>query len=135
MEQIRDGRGEGVGDRLGDRLQRRADGGRGEAHELLHCHWTMRDDTAAIRMFPDKPFLYVGVVSQTPEAELCKECGLCCDGTFYGTVAVAEAERERALRVGLRVVDEDGALRMPQPCSALRGHLCAVYEDRPSACA
>jgi Fe-S-cluster containining protein len=65
---------------------------------------------------------------------LCVRCGLCCDGTFFGSVVVAGGERERLGRVGLRVVDEDGKLSMPQPCSALRGCLCAVYADRPGAC-
>ena len=63
------------------------------------------------------------------------DCGLCCDGTFYGSVVVAAGERERLGRVGLRVVQQEGALAMPQPCGALRGCLCAAYADRPSACA
>lgn len=66
---------------------------------------------------------------------LCMQCGLCCDGTFYGSVVVAQDERPRLERVGLRIVQEDGATAMPQPCSALRGRLCAVYEARPTACA
>ncbi len=66
---------------------------------------------------------------------LCMQCGLCCDGTFYGSVVIAEAEAPRLERVGLRIVQSDGAAVMPQPCSALRGCLCAVYEERPSACA
>ncbi|MDB5212612.1 MAG: hypothetical protein JWO86_539 [Myxococcaceae bacterium] len=66
---------------------------------------------------------------------LCMQCGLCCDGTFYGSVVVADGEKARLERVGLRVVQADGATAMPQPCSALRGCLCAVYEERPSACA
>lgn len=63
------------------------------------------------------------------------QCGLCCDGTFYGSVVVREDERPRLERVGLRIVHGDGATTMPQPCSALRGCLCAVYEERPTACA
>ena len=65
------------------------------------------------------------------------QCGLCCDGTFYGSVVIADGETPRLERVGLRIVrDEEGrAPTMAQPCSALRGCLCAVYEERPSACA
>src|SRR6476646_6807255 len=66
---------------------------------------------------------------------LCLDCGLCCDGTFYGSVVIAPAEKARLGRVGLEVIQHDGALAMPQPCSALRGCLCNVYADRPSACA
>jgi Fe-S-cluster containining protein len=65
---------------------------------------------------------------------LCMECGLCCDGTFFGSVVVAEDERDRLRRVGLRVVDGDGGPVMPQRCSALRGSVCSVYADRPKAC-
>lgn len=63
------------------------------------------------------------------------DCGLCCDGTFFGSVVVAEEERERLARVRLVVVERDGAPVMAQPCSALRGCLCDAYADRPGACA
>lgn len=74
---------------------------------------------------------------------LCTECGICCDGTLYGGVAlgiaanaVGDAEITRLQRRGLRVVvTEDGTPEMLQPCAALRGCLCAVYEERPAACA
>ena len=68
---------------------------------------------------------------------LCTQCGLCCDGTFYGSVVIAESETARVERVGLRIVrDEQGrGTTMAQPCSALRGCLCAVYAERPTACA
>ena len=62
------------------------------------------------------------------------ECGLCCDGTFFGSVIVAPEERERLGRVGLRVVDGEGGLVMPQRCSALRGSVCSAYAERPKAC-
>ena len=66
---------------------------------------------------------------------LCTDCGLCCDGTFYGSVVVAAEETERLTRVGLRVLQQEGACGMPQPCAALRECLCDAYADRPSACA
>jgi Fe-S-cluster containining protein len=67
---------------------------------------------------------------------LCMQCGLCCDGTFYGSVVVADADKARLERVGLRIVtDDQGATTMPQPCSALRGRLCDAYSERPTACA
>ncbi len=66
---------------------------------------------------------------------LCMDCGLCCDGTFFGSVVVAEDERERLARVRLVVVERDGSPVMAQPCSALRGSLCDAYADRPAACA
>lgn len=66
---------------------------------------------------------------------LCQECALCCDGTFFGSVVVEQEERPRLARAGLRVVDRDGALVLPQACTALRGCRCSAYADRPAACA
>jgi Fe-S-cluster containining protein len=67
---------------------------------------------------------------------LCMQCGLCCDGTFYGSVVVASDEKERLGRVGLRVVQQDdGSSTLAQPCRALGGCLCSVYADRPASCA
>jgi hypothetical protein len=50
-------------------------------------------------------------------------------------VVVAAEETERLERVGLRVLQNEGACSMAQPCTALRGRLCDAYADRPSACA
>lgn len=63
------------------------------------------------------------------------QCGLCCDRTFFGSVAIDLSEKARLARVGLRVVEEQGAVAMPQPCVALADRLCSVYADRPTACA
>ena len=70
----------------------------------------------------------------TDSLALCTDCGLCCDGTFYGSVVVASEEMGRLERVGLRVLPNEGACSMAQPCTALRGRLCQAYADRPSAC-
>ena len=71
------------------------------------------------------------------EDTLCLSCGICCNGTLYGSVVIEPTERERVERVGLRVLASDGGteLTMRQPCTALRGVLCSVYEDRPASCA
>jgi Fe-S-cluster containining protein len=69
------------------------------------------------------------------EDALCMRCGLCCDGTLYGSVSVQESERARLERVGLHVVQRGEVTALPQPCRALRGCLCSVYPDRPSTCA
>lgn len=74
---------------------------------------------------------------------LCTDCGLCCDGTLYGRVLLGtdttlpDAEEERLIRRGLRVLRDSpgGSCELEQPCIALRGALCDVYDDRPSACA
>ncbi len=63
------------------------------------------------------------------------QCGLCCDGTFFGSVVIAPDEAVKLKRVGLRLLQSDSETCMPQPCTALRGCLCSVYAERPSACA
>jgi uncharacterized protein len=66
---------------------------------------------------------------------LCGSCGLCCDGTLYGSVAIDESESARLERVGLPIVRREGVAPLLQPGSALQGCLCSAYAGRPSACA
>lgn len=78
----------------------------------------------------------MSIESRSEQANaVCMICGLCCDGTLFGSVGVTGSERARLERVGLRVVDRDGALLMPLRCSALGGSHCTVYADRPDMCA
>lgn len=69
-------------------------------------------------------------------AVLCRSCGLCCDGSLFGRVGLAPAERPAARRHRLRVIPSGSAFE--QPCAALpvegddRG--CSIYADRPLAC-
>lgn len=65
---------------------------------------------------------------------LCTQCGICCDGTLYGSVVVAAHEVPRLQRIGLPILIEQGAATMRQPCAALRGLSCSVYADRPTTC-
>jgi len=74
-------------------------------------------------------------MTQRAADALCMECGLCCDGTLFGSVIVAPDEEARLRRVGLPVVDQDGALSLNQRCTALSGCLCSIYAERPAACA
>lgn len=62
---------------------------------------------------------------------LCENCGLCCDGTFFAHVEVTPQE---LASISTRVtLSEDWSLLL-QPCSALEGCRCAVYENRPRIC-
>ncbi|MEZ4406374.1 MAG: YkgJ family cysteine cluster protein [Polyangiales bacterium] len=61
---------------------------------------------------------------------LCRACGLCCDGSLFGRVPLAEREVEVARRLRLPVV---GGKALAQPCAAFHRD-CEVYEDRPAAC-
>lgn len=65
-------------------------------------------------------------------SRLCRECALCCDGTFFARVPLADGEvpqpelQARANPAGGRFV--------PQPCAALGKDGCACYSARPQAC-
>jgi Fe-S-cluster containining protein len=66
--------------------------------------------------------------------ELCTSCALCCDGTLFGSVKIEPEERPH---VRLPILDADREARrvMLQPCVALEGRRCSVYEERPQSCA
>jgi hypothetical protein len=67
---------------------------------------------------------------------LCTRCGLCCDGSLFADVELAgRAEATRLEILGLEIEDGDsgGALLM-QPCAALKGRRCEIYEHRPRCC-
>jgi uncharacterized protein len=71
--------------------------------------------------------------------QLCRACGLCCDGTLFDLVKLErgdDAERLKAL--GLPVSISRGKTPMagfPQPCSALCGdRTCRLYAERPWQC-
>jgi Fe-S-cluster containining protein len=66
---------------------------------------------------------------------LCLSCGLCCDGTLFGLVRVDASEAAHATRHRLHVVArDDGTFRLQQPCAALDGTVCRIYDDRPATC-
>lgn len=68
-------------------------------------------------------------------SELCVACGICCDGILFSSVTVtdpSEAERARALRIPVHVVDERHFF--DQPCSALGDKGCSIYTERPLLC-
>ena len=62
---------------------------------------------------------------------LCIECGLCCNGVMFSIVALQPGESAKALgALGLRV--KRGTFT--QPCAALDGLCCTIYEQRPVRC-
>lgn len=83
---------------------------------------------------------------------LCLDCALCCNGVLFadvrlraGDTAAAQAlarPSSRALIVGCTAQSpsQPPALRSraqakaPQPCAALKGFRCGIYQDRPTYC-
>jgi Fe-S-cluster containining protein len=70
-------------------------------------------------------------------ARLCQSCGLCCDGSLFGFVALEPREVEAARKKRLQVVK--GGKGFEQPCAALEGvvggcRTCRIYPERPLEC-
>jgi len=66
---------------------------------------------------------------------LCRQCGLCCDGTLFAWLAVGPAELPALQAHGLPVLQRaDGSRALRQPCAALCGKDCTAYEARPLPC-
>ena len=68
---------------------------------------------------------------------LCTRCGLCCDGSLFADVELADGDEASALEVmGLEIedADEDDGGLLVQPCGALKGRQCSIYPHRPDCC-
>lgn len=75
----------------------------------------------------------------TPAEQLCRACGLCCDGTLFDLVKLeASDDAARIKALGLPVTVSRGkapVARFPQPCAALcADRTCRLYADRPWQC-
>ena len=69
---------------------------------------------------------------------LCLQCGLCCDGSLFADVELAnDREASRLELCGVDVDDPDEDEQHPlllQPCAALKGTKCSIYSARPECC-
>jgi Fe-S-cluster containining protein len=71
-------------------------------------------------------------------ARLCQSCGLCCDGSLFGRVALEPDEILVARKRRLRVLASGKGFE--QPCAALaalgagESRTCSIYLDRPRSC-
>lgn len=68
-------------------------------------------------------------------AELCSDCGICCDGTLFSSVSIEGAGLATARQHRLPIVETAEEHKLALPCGALRGVLCGIYEERPECCA
>ena len=68
-----------------------------------------------------------------PEEDLCTNCGMCCDGTLFAYVEVAEDERAKVQELFTLHLGKEGPI-FHQPCNYNRDRKCAVYDDRPRTC-
>ena len=77
-------------------------------------------------------------------ASLCLDCALCCNGVLFADVRLQAGDRAaaEALMAIMSHADRDTRspasprtrVKAPQPCAALKGCRCGIYEDRPAYC-
>ena len=71
-----------------------------------------------------------------PAVTLCADCGICCDGGLFSSVSLEAEGLVAARKHHLPVVETaSGDSKFLLPCPALRGVLCAIYDERPECCA
>lgn len=74
-------------------------------------------------------------VQPSRESDLCRSCGLCCDGTLFGFVKIQPEDAVEPLRLaGITITTGETTPRLTLACAAHRDGCCQVYADRPSNC-
>ncbi len=76
------------------------------------------------------------------EQELCLACGLCCNGVIFADLKLKRGEHfpvpvpriTRTRTIPDSTKSPHGVCRIPQPCPALEGCRCTIYENRPRHC-
>jgi len=69
-------------------------------------------------------------------AQLCPQCGLCCDSTLFADVELRAGDAPRPLKkAGLTLVKKTRSQRaFTQPCACFNGKHCHIYDARPQQC-
>lgn len=66
---------------------------------------------------------------------LCLSCGLCCDGTLFGTVPLKAGDDPLPLQAGgIRLQVQQTGQSFKLPCTAYQHGCCQVYANRPLNC-
>jgi Fe-S-cluster containining protein len=75
-------------------------------------------------------------IANTSIAQLCPNCGLCCDSTLFADVELRAGDDPRQLtKKGLTILQKTRTkLAFAQPCACFDGQLCTIYADRPKRC-
>lgn len=66
-------------------------------------------------------------------SDLCRDCGLCCDGSLFDNVALSGDEVEAAAANGLQPLAGEHGARFLLPCPRFCG-ICTIYPARPRRC-
>jgi uncharacterized protein len=66
---------------------------------------------------------------------LCKKCGICCDGTLFGHVVIPPSDVLKTKKLGIPFSkNSDGDFIFQQGCPRFVNLSCEVYSERPHAC-
>jgi hypothetical protein len=72
------------------------------------------------------------------DANICLECGLCCNGVIFADVKLRAGDNPEKLKTfGLSVGQTRAAANAPrlkQPCAAFAQGRCRIYAERPACC-
>jgi uncharacterized protein len=75
------------------------------------------------------------VQSTTAVAQLCPNCGLCCNGVLFADVELRKSDDARRLAgLGLSLKKKGRKQAFTQPCACFDGKLCGIYAERPVRC-
>ncbi len=75
------------------------------------------------------------IISARQSAELCQACGICCTGAFFSHVNLTPEEATALDGTQIKTyIGKKGKPVFDQPCVALSGTSCSIYEKRPGAC-
>ena len=69
----------------------------------------------------------------SPTEKLCLSCTLCCNGGLFADLRLSAADRARLARKSI-ALKLTRAGKLPQPCQALCGPRCTIYNSRPGYC-
>ena len=66
-------------------------------------------------------------IERIEEQELCKDCGLCCDGTLFDKAVIGRGEElELAISLNLTITDDKNKVSFKLPCHLFEGK-CSIY--------
>jgi uncharacterized protein len=73
--------------------------------------------------------------STNPVAQLCPQCGLCCNGVLFADVELRKGDdAQRLAEHGLSLEKKGRQRAFVQPCACFDGKLCRIYAERPVRC-
>jgi Fe-S-cluster containining protein len=74
-------------------------------------------------------------IHMADSANLCLECGLCCNGVIFADVKLQPTDNARSLAsLGLGLKTTPAVTKFNQPCSMFDGCRCKIYSERPVHC-